>query len=119
MQERKNETAQPSVEGSPFSGEELMDAVQRARVRVIGPRMRAAGLSRWAEDVAGDVAASAWKSRKGFDPRVGALQSWVNRIAHHRCSDRIDAGSRAVTVICWRSGVGGAECRRADGASGG
>lgn len=76
-------------EDAPFTGEELVAASNRARDRVIGPKLRAVGLDRWADDVAGEVVISAWKARASFDPDLGSLQAWVNRIAQRRAADRI------------------------------
>lgn len=92
MQERMSfSAARPPDE--PFTGEELHTAVRQATIRVINPRMREAGLSRWTDDVAGEVALSAWKARASFDPELGQLQGWINRIAQRRVADRIAAES--------------------------
>ena len=77
-----------------FAPEDLMEAVNVAKVRVVFPRLRQAGLVRWVDDVVGDVLESAWKSRLAFDPEKGELQHWVNRIAHRRAVDRIAVESR-------------------------
>ena len=94
MQEAEDQRTRAGGDEPPFTGEKLMVAVNQARVRVIIPKLRSVGLARWADDVAGEVALSAWKSRERFDPNLGALQSWVNRIAQYRSADRIEAESR-------------------------
>src|SRR5699024_9029670 len=58
------------------------------------PRMRSYDLGQWADDVAGEVMLSAWKSREKFDPQRGRLQSWINQIAKYRLADRVDIESR-------------------------
>ena len=73
-----------------FTDEELVEAANNALDRIIRPRMRSYDLVHWAEDVAGEVLLSAWKSREKFDPERGRLQSWVNQIARHRLADRVD-----------------------------
>lgn len=100
MQEHNDHAAAPAEvtshwsEGSPpaapFTGVALLEAVESARARIIVPMLRAAGLAGWADDVAGEVSESAWKSREKFDPSRGRLQGWVNQIANWRTIDRIN-----------------------------
>lgn len=78
----------------PFSERQLLTAVEKVARRTIRPRMSSLGLSRWAEDVAGDVIASAWKARSGFNPELGQLEAWLTGIARNRMADRIDAETR-------------------------
>lgn len=77
-----------------FTNEELLAAVNIATDRIIRPRMRSYDLGQWADDVAGEVMLSAWKSREKFDPQRGRLQSWINQIAKYRLADRVDIESR-------------------------
>lgn len=86
---RVQKEAPPDDQG-PFSADELMTAVGITTRRVIVPRLRAHGLDdRWKDDVAGEVVASAWQARFSFDPELGVLQGWINRIAQRRAADRI------------------------------
>lgn len=74
-----------------FTAEELTAAVQVATKRIIRKQLRVYGLDeRWAEDVAGEVIASAWQARHQFDPQLGVLQAWISRIAQRRCADRVE-----------------------------
>ncbi|MCF2571089.1 sigma factor [Brevibacterium sp. UCMA 11754] len=78
----------------PFSERQLLTAVETVAKRTIRPKMSAIGLSRWAEDVAGDVIVSAWKARSRFDPELGQLEAWITGIARNRMADLIDAETR-------------------------
>ena len=91
MQEQNNPPDPPVVEPP---GEEILAAAMISLHSVIRPRLQAAGLIRWADDVRGDVVLSALKSWHSFDPEIGALQSWINRIAHNRSMDLIKNETR-------------------------
>ncbi|SMX91425.1 Sigma-70 region 2 [Brevibacterium iodinum ATCC 49514] len=78
----------------PFSEDELLAAVETVSKRTIRPRMASIGLSRWADDVAGEVIVSAWKARAGFDPELGRLEAWLTGIARNRMADLIDMETR-------------------------
>ncbi|GFZ85292.1 sigma factor [Nesterenkonia alkaliphila] len=75
----------------PFTGEQLLEAGKTAGRMVIRPMMQRAGLLRFWEDVLGETVAGAWQSRYSFDPAIGSLQAWVNRIGHNQAVTRIHA----------------------------
>lgn len=81
-------------EHEPFTEHQLLTAVETVARRTIRPRMTAVGLSRWSDDVAGEVIVSAWKARSGFDPELGKLEAWITGIARRRIADRIDTETR-------------------------
>lgn len=78
----------------PFSERALLAAVETVSRRTVRPKMASIGLSRWSEDVAGEVIVSAWKARAGFDPQLGKLEAWITGIARRRMADRIDVETR-------------------------